>query len=339
MSGWALLPLRLFLGVTFAFAGLQKLANPGFFDRSNPASIYAQLAGASLRSPIAGVIHHLLGAATALGIVIALAEVAIGLGVLLGLLTRVAAAGGALLSFGLFLTVSYHSNPYYTGSDIVFLFAWFPFVVAGAGGVWSLDALVAGAALRRAGSAADDRGLDTGTLDRRTVTARGLAVAGVGALGLLAAGVAAGAGRLAGGASRRPSTEAFGGQGGANPAPSGPTTTGGAPTTEAVAHPPGRRLGPARDVRVGQAATFTDPATGDPAIVLQPAPGAFVAFDTVCPHAGCTVGYSSAERLLVCPCHGSVFNPVTGAVEQGPAPTGLRRIQVAEGSDGDLYAV
>jgi thiosulfate dehydrogenase [quinone] large subunit len=27
---WALVPLRAFLGFTFCFAGLQKLANPGF---------------------------------------------------------------------------------------------------------------------------------------------------------------------------------------------------------------------------------------------------------------------------------------------------------------------
>jgi hypothetical protein len=31
----ALLPLRAFLGFTFCFAGLQKLANPDFFDASN----------------------------------------------------------------------------------------------------------------------------------------------------------------------------------------------------------------------------------------------------------------------------------------------------------------
>src|SRR5580693_3181891 len=46
-AGWALLPLRAFLGFTFCFAGLQKLANPGFFDASNPTSIQNQLASAA----------------------------------------------------------------------------------------------------------------------------------------------------------------------------------------------------------------------------------------------------------------------------------------------------
>lgn len=89
---------------------------------------------------------------------------------------------------------------------------------------------------------------------------------------------------------------------------------------------------------VGGAASFQDPASGDPAIVLQPSRDRFVAFDAVCPHAGCTVGYASGAGLLVCPCHGSEFNPATGAVEAGPAPTGLRPISVALGGDGQLYA-
>ena len=37
------------------------------------------------------------------------------------------------LSLTLFLTVSFHSSPYFTGADIVFLFAWTPMALAGAG--------------------------------------------------------------------------------------------------------------------------------------------------------------------------------------------------------------
>ena len=84
---------------------------------------------------------------------------------------------------------------------------------------------------------------------------------------------------------------------------------------------------------------FQDPATGDPGIVIQQAAGHFVAFDAVCPHAGCTVGYSAANNLIVCPCHGSEFDPSSGAVIAGPAPRGLRPIQISEASNGELYAV
>ena len=141
-AGWALLPLRAFLGFTFVFAGLQKLANPGFFDASNPASIEAQLAGAALRSPIHSLISPLTHVAVPLGLLIAFGEVAVGLGTLLGLWARIAALGGMVLSFMLFLTVSFHSSPYYTGSDIVFVFAWMPLVVVGAGGALSADSIL-----------------------------------------------------------------------------------------------------------------------------------------------------------------------------------------------------
>jgi thiosulfate dehydrogenase [quinone] large subunit len=63
-----------------------------------------------------------------------------------------------------------------------------------------------------------------------------------------------------------------------------------------------------------------------------------VAFDAVCPHAGCTVGYSQSAAKLVCPCHGSQFNAATGAVEVGPATTGLKSIPIAKGGNGQLYA-
>ena len=125
------------------FAGLQKLANPNFFDANSPSSIQAQLIASIRISPVHLLLGHLLRFAVPIGIVIALAEVAVGLGALLGLWTRVAAAGGMVLSLTLFLTVSFHSSPYYTGADIVFLFAWIPLLLAGSGGVLSLDAVIA----------------------------------------------------------------------------------------------------------------------------------------------------------------------------------------------------
>jgi thiosulfate dehydrogenase [quinone] large subunit len=92
----------------------------------------------------------------------------------------------------------------------------------------------------------------------------------------------------------------------------------------------------ARQVPVGGAASFTDPKTGDPGLVLQLEKGQFVAYDAVCPHAGCTVGYSSAAKLIVCPCHGSEFDPSNGAVVSPPAPHGLTPIKVAEATNGEL---
>ena len=330
-----LLPLRAFLGVTFLFAGLQKLANPNFFRAASPISIHAQLVAAGRTSPIKGLIHHLVSVSTPLGLLIALAEVAIGLGVLAGVMTRVAAMGGMVLAFGLFLTVSFHSSPYYTGADIVFLFAFTPLVVAGAGRVNAMEGV------RWVAERYGARSLDSLAVDeerRRVVVTGSLAVTG-----LVLAGLAAGLGRLVGGAKppRSGPNLSAGGTTSTTVRSSSPTTAAPSPGTTAAPKPAGipngTRIGPASDVPVGGAASFQDPGSGDPAIVIQARAGHFVAFDAVCPHAGCTVGYSSPDRLIVCPCHGSVFNPASGAVEQGPAASGLRTISISEGSDGQLY--
>jgi thiosulfate dehydrogenase [quinone] large subunit len=392
VAGWALLPLRAFLGFTFLFAGLQKLANPGFFDASNPASIQAQLAGAQRVSPIHALLGPIMHVAIPVGLVIAFAEVAIGLGTLLGFIARGAALGGLVLSLMLFLTISYHSHPYYTGSDIVFVFAWTPLVVAGAGGVLSVDALLARrvrvamgaepeaivpvsfAVVRRVCGQFDrgtcqarhgapcapapcpflaqppaTRRIDQRELDRRTVLAQGGVAAGIGAAVLLGGGVAAGLGRLAGGsaaASKDLTTPTLNAQAAGSGSSGSSTTTSpsalsstttSAPAQPAQPAPAGTKIGPAAGVPVGGAASFQDPTSGDPALVVQPVSGSFAAFDAVCPHAGCTVQYSSTQRLFICPCHGSEFNGRTGAVEVGPAQRGLTELQIAEGSDGDLY--
>ena len=328
----ALVPLRAFLGFTFCFAGLQKLANPGFLDASNPASIQAQLAGAVRSSPVHALIAPLAHHAVALGVLIACGELAVGLGTLAGLWGRVAAAGGLVLSLMLFLTVSFHASPYYTGSDIVFAFAWTPLVLAGSG-VLSADAF-----LRRRREAQPGPAARSGTgIGRRSFAAEGAATGLLALAAVALGGLAAVLGRAAGGSSRQSATPAIGtGTGPARPA----GTPDRAPTGGKKArrrHPAGTRIGAAAQVPAGGAASFTDPSTGDPSLVVQPSPGRFLAFDAVCPHAGCTVSYEPASKLFACPCHGSTFNGRTGAVIAGPAPRGLSRIRVAKGPGGQLY--
>ncbi len=208
MVGRVLLPLRAFLGFTFCFAGLQKLANPRFFDASDPASIQSQLAGAARVSPIHALISPLTHVAVPLGVLIACGELAIGTATLLGLWARLAAIGGLALSLMLFLTVSFHATPYYTGSDIVFVFAWTPLVLAGTGSVLSLDATITGWAARRAG--VDRRpmppAIETTEVSRREVTLRAVATGAVLAASLIIGGLAAGIGRLVGGTALDSST-------------------------------------------------------------------------------------------------------------------------------------
>ncbi len=368
LSGWALVPLRLFLGATFTYAGLQKFARTDFFSQNSPTSIKAQLVAAARPRPLHALLAHLVGLATPIGFVIAFAELAIGVGTLLGLWQRVAAIGGAVLSFSLFLTVSFHAAPFYTGADIVFTFAWLPFVLAGSSTRLSLDGLIAARAAAGASSgppelvaipfaqvqrlcghfdegrcdALDGRSCaaaycpvligprppypvrrEPDSVERRAVvlsTATAALVAGAVAF---VAGVAAVVGRFAGGAT----------------IPVAPPELGGTTSKpSSVTHSSlGTLLGPAKVVPVDGAASFTIPVTGDPGIVVQPTAGQFDAYDAVCPHAGCTVGYLPQNRVLACPCHGSQFLVATGEVVSGPAPHGLMKLNIAVGPDGNLY--
>lgn len=137
--GWLLLPLRGFLGVTFAYAGLQKLANPGYLDPASPASVTHQMLLLKHSSPIGWLLGLSAHAPTLVGLLIAFGELAVGLGTLAGLWVRAAAAGGAVLSATFFLTVSWTTSPYYYGSDIVFVFAWLVMIGFGDGGVLSVE--------------------------------------------------------------------------------------------------------------------------------------------------------------------------------------------------------
>ena len=136
------LVFRAFLGVTFTFAGLQKLANPNFFRSSSPTSFYQQLKGSSRTSPLHHLLNFALHAPSLIAVLISLGEVAVGLATFFGLFGRVAALGGMALALTFFLTVSFNDSPYYYGPDIVFLFAFTPLVIGGSG-AFSLDSVIA----------------------------------------------------------------------------------------------------------------------------------------------------------------------------------------------------
>ncbi len=79
---------------------------------------------------------------------------------------------------------------------------------------------------------------------------------------------------------------------------------------------------------VGTAHNFTV-ANGDPAVVIRTGEKAVSAFDAICTHQGCQVAYDTVSKTLLCPCHGSQFDPLAhAAVLAGPAPTPLAEIKV-----------
>ncbi|WP_416223360.1 DoxX family protein [Streptomyces hygroscopicus] len=138
---YALLPLRIFLGVTFIYAGVDKLTNSAFLHDSGSGSIGDLMRSVRDTSAIPALIDLSLKNPVAFGGAIAIGELAVGIGTLLGLLSRLAALGGALISLSLWLTVSWASSPYYYGNDLAYLMAWLPLVLAGAP-VLSVDAAI-----------------------------------------------------------------------------------------------------------------------------------------------------------------------------------------------------
>ena len=57
------------------------------------------------------------------------------------------------------------------------------------------------------------------------------------------------------------------------------------------------------------------------------------AISLVCTHLGCVVAKTATG--FGCPCHGSAFSP-DGELRQGPAPRGLRWLEVSQAADGSL---
>lgn len=75
---------------------------------------------------------------------------------------------------------------------------------------------------------------------------------------------------------------------------------------------------------------------GRPAIVLQSAPGEFVALSAVCTHLGCIVQWEEQDAQFLCPCHGGRFS-TDGSVVSGPPPEPLESLPVT--LDGDQVLV
>ncbi|MFD8463861.1 DoxX family protein [Streptomyces cyaneofuscatus] len=139
---YALLPLRLFLGVTFVYAGLDKLTDSGFLSATGSGSIGELMNTVRDSSAVPALVDLALKSPEGFGYAIAIGELLVGLGTLVGLWARLAALGGALISLSLWLTVSWQSTPYYYGNDLPYLMAWLPLVLAGAS-MFSVDAFLA----------------------------------------------------------------------------------------------------------------------------------------------------------------------------------------------------
>lgn len=321
-TGWILVPLRLFLGVTFTYAALYKIADKTFLDATSSSGIFNQMKLAADNSPFGAILNEMLEHSTAIGVLMIIGELAVGVGMLLGIYTRIAATGGALIALSLVLTVSWGTTPYFYGADIPYVFAFIPFVLAPDGGPFS----VSNALKKNKNLEQDDQ--------RRTLVKVGAAAGAAVVLGGVAAAVSKISGQSGGGS----------GGGSASPSPSSsrPTSSSPAPTSSSPAPtsssaspmPTGPKIAAASDVPVGGAQAFQNPGTGEPAFCVQPQSGQYAAFSAVCTHEGCTVDFRNSK--FMCPCHGAEFDAATGEVLRGPARDPLPPIAVVEAGN-DIY--
>jgi thiosulfate dehydrogenase [quinone] large subunit len=125
-------PLRLFMGFTFLYAGLQHLTDPSYFDPGKPGYVGNLISQYAVGSPIH---NFLLGVAEpnaiAFGYMVGVGESLIGIATLLGFLFRIAAFSGLMLNLTFFLSATWNVFPFYFGSDIIFAACWLTLLLAG----------------------------------------------------------------------------------------------------------------------------------------------------------------------------------------------------------------
>jgi len=101
---------------------------------------------------------------------------------------------------------------------------------------------------------------------------------------------------------------------------------------------PRMKIASVSDLAFGKAKTVPYPDNDRPAILIHIEPDTYVAYDAVCTHLGCIVGWMESEWKMGPSCHGARFSPEDGAVLAGPPPRALPKIRLEIESNGDIIA-
>lgn len=89
-------------------------------------------------------------------------------------------------------------------------------------------------------------------------------------------------------------------------------------------------VGSTTDIPVGQGKVV---AMGSAPVIVVDTQQGVKAYSAVCTHLGCIVSYDATAGEIACPCHGGMFNPLTGAVVSGPPPSPLPVVPVTVEND------
>ena len=121
--------MRLWLGITWIYAGWDKASDPGFLKVGSSTYIGTQLSGFSTQSPVGFAFNKLIEHAVLVGGFVIISEFAIGLATLLWVAPRLAALGGFLMSLGLWLAGSFRVSPYFLASNTAYAVLWLTYLL------------------------------------------------------------------------------------------------------------------------------------------------------------------------------------------------------------------
>ncbi len=297
--------LRLFLGGTMLYAGIDKiLLDPRFLQADGAGSI-----GQTLRyfvtsgGPLAALVEAVaLPQPVLIGATMAGAQLLVGVSLLTGSWVRYGALLGACISLTLALTSTWGVSPYYYGNDLPYFVGFLALAALGDGGVLRLGAPARG----------------VHDPDRRAALVSGTGiVAGIAALLVLDRTRAISA--IAGGETPSPT-----------PTPAASATASPSPTPSVPAGD--TAISGASGLTAGQALNFS---AGGTAAVLIKDGSTYRAFERACTHQGTSVDWQAGSGDFLCPSHGARFS-ATGQVTMGPANTPLRPIEVSVAADGTV---
>ena len=109
------------------------------------------------------------------------------------------------------------------------------------------------------------------------------------------------------------------------------------------------KVGNLKDLKPGTPVKFAYPDPAGQSVLLKLGEEAIggvgpnrdvVAYSVMCTHKGCQVTFNSADKMMVCPCHFSTFDPAKdGMMVIGQATENLPRIELSiDERSGDIYA-
>jgi thiosulfate dehydrogenase [quinone] large subunit len=129
-QSWSQRVLRVWLGITFIYAGWNKASDATFFTKGSSHYIGTQLTGFAHGSPLRPFLDLAAHQAVAVGWLTLLTEMAIGIAILLNVASLPAAIAGGLLSLTLWLSSSWHVHPYFLASDPAYFIMWSAYAIA-----------------------------------------------------------------------------------------------------------------------------------------------------------------------------------------------------------------